>query len=93
LLSKITAFVIQISWNILYSLPLRKLAFSINRNIIYLTRLGLAQENITTVMELDRSVVSRIVQNTKISEMHNLLSKGWDMTRPTTNKESKITPA
>jgi hypothetical protein len=28
---------------------------------------------------LDRSAVSRIVQNTKISEMHNLLSKGRDM--------------
>lgn len=28
---------------------------------------------------LDRSAVSRIVQNTKISEMHNLLTQGWDM--------------
>ena len=28
---------------------------------------------------LDRSAVSRIVQNTKISEMHNLLSQGRDM--------------
>jgi len=28
---------------------------------------------------LDRSVISRNVQNTKISDMHNLLSQGHDM--------------
>ncbi len=37
------------------------------------------QEKIAKVVGLDQSAVSRIVQNTKISEMHNLLSQGWDM--------------
>ena len=40
---------------------------------------GWTQEKIAKVVGLDRSAVSRIVQNTKISEMHNLLSQGRDM--------------
>ena len=40
---------------------------------------GWIQEQIAEVVGLDRSAVSRIVQNTKISEMHNLLSQGRDM--------------
>jgi len=36
---------------------------------------GWTQEKISKVVGLDRSAVSRIVQNTKISEMHNLLSQ------------------
>ena len=34
---------------------------------------------IAKVVGLDRSVISRNVQNTKISDMHNLLSQGHDM--------------
>ena len=34
---------------------------------------------IAKVVGLDRSVISRNVQNTKISDMHNLLSHGHDM--------------
>ena len=34
---------------------------------------------IAKVVRLDRSVISRNVQNTKISDMHNLLSQGHDM--------------
>ena len=52
---------------------------SANRNIIRLNRLGLIQEKIAKVMGSDRSAVSRIVQNTKISKMHNLLTQGRDM--------------
>jgi len=47
--------------------------------IISLSRLGWLQEQIAKVVGLDRSAVSRIVQNTKISEMHNLLSHCRDM--------------
>ena len=36
-------------------------------------------EMIAKVVGLDRSVISRNVQNTKISDMHNLLSQGHDM--------------
>jgi len=52
-----------------------------NRNItiVRLGRLGWTQEKIAKVVGLDRSAVSRIVQNTKIGEMHNLLSQGRDM--------------
>ena len=52
-----------------------------NRNIstVRLGRLRWAQEQIAKVVGLDRSAVSRIVQNTKISEMHNLLTQGRDM--------------
>ena len=39
----------------------------------------MTQEKIAKVVGLDRSAVSRIVQNTKISEMHNLLCQGRDM--------------
>ena len=41
--------------------------------------MGLIQEKIAKVMGLDRSAVSRIVQNTRISKMHNLLTQGRDM--------------
>ena len=34
---------------------------------------------IAKVVGLDRSVISKNVQNTKISDMHNLLSQGHDM--------------
>ncbi len=34
---------------------------------------------IAKVVGLDRSVISRNVQNTKIGNMHNLLSQGHDM--------------
>ena len=37
------------------------------------------QEMIAKLVGLDRSVISRNVQNTKISDMHNLLSQGHDM--------------
>ena len=52
-----------------------------NRNtiIIRLSRLGWSQEKIAKVVGVDRSVVSKIVQNTKISNMHSLLSQGHDM--------------
>jgi len=52
-----------------------------DRNIIIirLNRLGWTREKIAKVVGLNRSVVSRIVQNTKISEMHNLLSQCRDM--------------
>ncbi len=40
---------------------------------------GWTQGQIAKVVGLDRMAVSRIVQNTKISEMHNLLSQGRDM--------------
>ena len=51
------------------------------RNIIVirLKRLGWTQEKIAKVVGVDRSVVSKIVQNTKIGDMHNLLSQGRDM--------------
>ncbi|RLC31136.1 MerR family transcriptional regulator, partial [Candidatus Woesebacteria bacterium] len=47
--------------------------------IIRLNRLGWTQEQVAQVVGLDRSAVSRIVQNTKITEMHNFLSQGRDM--------------
>jgi len=52
-----------------------------NRNvtIIRLSRLGWSQEQIAKVVGLDRSAVSRIEQNIKIGEMHNLLAQGPDM--------------
>jgi len=50
-----------------------------NTVILRLDRLGWTQEMIAKVVELDRSVISRNVQNTKISDMHNLLSQGHDM--------------
>jgi len=52
-----------------------------NRNIstVRLGRLRWTQEQIAKVVGLDGSAVSRIVQNTKISEMHNLLSQGRHM--------------
>ncbi len=50
-----------------------------NTIIIRLSRLGWTQEMIAKVVGLDRSIISRIVQNTKISNMHNLLSQGHDM--------------
>jgi len=50
-----------------------------NTVILRLNRLGWTQEMIVKVVGLDRSVISRNVQNTKISDMHNLLSQGHDM--------------
>jgi DNA-binding XRE family transcriptional regulator len=50
-----------------------------NTVILRLSRLGWTQEKIAKVVGLDRSVISRNVQNTKISDMHNLLSHGRDM--------------
>ena len=50
-----------------------------NTVILRLNRLGWTQEMIAKVVGLDRSVISRNVQNTKISDMHNLLSQGHDM--------------
>ena len=52
-----------------------------NRNIstVRLGRLRWAQEQIAKVVGLDRSAVSRIVQNTKFGEMHNFLEQGKDM--------------
>ena len=60
-----------------------------NRNIIIIRLSRLAcppsfwrawtQEKIAKVVGLDQSAVSRIVQNTKTSEIHNLLSQGRDM--------------
>ena len=50
-----------------------------NTVIIRLSRLGWTQEMIGKEVGLDRSIISRIVQNTKISDMHNLLSQGHDM--------------
>ncbi|MBW1834947.1 MAG: MerR family transcriptional regulator, partial [Deltaproteobacteria bacterium] len=44
-----------------------------NTVILQLNRLGWTQEMIAKVVGLDRSVISRNVQNTKISDMHNLL--------------------
>ena len=37
------------------------------------------QEQIAEVVGKDRSVISRIVQNTKFGEMHNFLEQGKDM--------------
>ena len=50
------------------------------RNIIVirLNRLGWILEKIAKMVGLDRSVVSKIVQNTKIGDMHNLLSQSRD---------------
>jgi DNA-binding transcriptional regulator LsrR (DeoR family) len=39
-----------------------------------LSRLGWTQEMIAEEVGLDRSIISRIVQNTKISDMHNFES-------------------
>ena len=50
-----------------------------NTVVLRLNRLGWTQEMIAKEVGLDRSVISRIVQNTKISDMHNLLSQGHDM--------------
>ena len=50
-----------------------------NTIIIRLSRLGWPQEKIAEEAGLNRSVISRIVQNTKISDMHTLLSQGRDM--------------
>ena len=50
-----------------------------NTVIIRLSRLGWSQEMIAKEVGLDRSIISRIVQNTKISDLHNLLSQGRDM--------------
>jgi len=50
-----------------------------NTIIIRLSRLGWTQEMIAKEVGLDRSIISKIVQNTKISNMHNLLSHGHDM--------------
>ena len=50
-----------------------------NTVVLRLNRLGWTQEMIAKVVGLDRSVISRNVQNTKISDMHNLLSQGHDM--------------
>ncbi|MBW2341100.1 MAG: hypothetical protein JRF50_12300 [Deltaproteobacteria bacterium] len=47
--------------------------------LIRLNRLGWSQEQIAKEVGFDRSINSRIVQNTKISDMHNLLSQGYDM--------------
>jgi len=44
-----------------------------------LSRLGWTQGKIAKVVGLDRSVISRNVQNTKIGNMHNLLSQGRSM--------------
>ncbi len=40
---------------------------------------GWTQEQIAEVMGKDRSVISRIVQNTKFGEMHNFMEQGKDM--------------
>ena len=40
---------------------------------------GRTQEQIAEVVGKDRSVISRIVQNTKFGEMHNFLEQGKDM--------------
>ncbi len=61
-------------------------SFQRDEKILRLSRLvcppsfwrGWTQEQIAEVVGLDRSAVSRIVQNTKISKMHNLLSQGRD---------------
>jgi len=37
------------------------------------------QEQIAELVGKDRSVISRIVQNTKFGEMHNFLEQGKDM--------------
>ncbi|MBW2558596.1 MAG: MerR family transcriptional regulator [Deltaproteobacteria bacterium] len=50
-----------------------------NTTIIRLSRLGWSQEKIAEVVGLDRSVISKNVQNTKISDMHTLLAQGHDM--------------
>ncbi|PXF56279.1 MAG: hypothetical protein C4B58_14065 [Deltaproteobacteria bacterium] len=50
-----------------------------NTVILRLNRLGWTQEMIAKVVGLDRSVISRNVQNTKIGDMHNLLSQGHGM--------------
>ena len=52
-----------------------------NRNtiILRLNRLGWSQEKISEKVGLERSVISRIVQNTKIGNLHNLLAQGHDM--------------
>jgi len=50
-----------------------------NAKIIYLSRLGWSQEEIAELMGKDRSIISRIVQNTKFGEMHSFLEQGKDM--------------
>ena len=50
-----------------------------NTVIVRLNRLGWTQEMIAKVVGLDRGVISRNVRNSKISDMHNLLSQGHDM--------------
>ena len=47
--------------------------------ILRLVRLGWTQEMIAEKIGLERSVISKIVQNTRFSNLHNLLSQGHDM--------------
>jgi len=47
--------------------------------IIKLLKLGWTQQEIAEVVGIDRTVISRIVQNANFGEMHTLLTQGRDM--------------